>query len=485
MGMTLGELAGKRVHLLGIGGIGVSALARLLLPHGVKVSGCDVRESVLIDALRSEGVTVDIGHDPAHLDSCDVVVYSTAVPKGNPEMAAALQRGMPVLHRSELLALLVEATESVGITGTNGKGTVSSMLTWILEVAGREPGFYIGALCPNLGTNARCGSGRHLVAELDESDGSLVNIHPRQALLNNLELDHLNYYKSLEHAVDTLVRFFEGLPAGAKGYFNVDDPGVRTVMNRLNGLAKVTFGKSAEADYVYQERVVTDTHSRFSMARRSAEGVIDLGDFELNVPGAYNIENAAGAIAVACEMGIPVEACRKALASFLGLHNRYTVLEAGLHRVIKDYMSHPMGMRKVLATAALGSPERLVAVFKPYRYTMIRYHATNYAEALARADEVVVTKMWEADEEPIPGVDTLWLVEELRKAGLNVSYVEEMEPIVDHVAAGASRKDCVVFFGGNDLFEIAEKLHRTYEQMRRENSSEQGGFEETGDVEGK
>jgi len=464
MELTLRELAGKRVHLLGIGGIGVSALARLLLPHGVNVSGCDVRESVLIDSLRTEGVTVDIGHDPAHLDRCDVVVYSTAVPKGNPELAAAIQRGMPVLHRSELLALLVEAAQSVGITGTNGKGTVSAMLTWILEVAGRSPGFYIGALCPNLGTNARPGAGKHLVAELDESDGSLVNIHPQWALLNNLELDHLNYYSSLEHAVETLTRFFSGLPEGGRGFFHMDDAGTRKVMERLPGLSKVTFGKSTAADYVYRERVVTDTHSRFSVSKNGPQGPVELGDFELNVPGAYNIENAVGAISVASELGIPVEAMQEAMATFQGLINRYTVLEAGQHRVIKDYMSHPMGMRKVLATAALGSPERLVAVFKPYRFTMIRYHATNYAEALSRADEVVITKMWEADEEPIPGVDTLWLVEELRKAGLNVSYVEEMDPIVDHVVRGATRRDCVVFFGGNDLFEIAERLHRRYEE---------------------
>ncbi|MBM4353698.1 MAG: UDP-N-acetylmuramate--L-alanine ligase [Deltaproteobacteria bacterium] len=465
MGLTLRELAGKRVHLLGIGGIGVSALARLLLPHGVAVSGCDVRESVLIDALRAEGVTVDIGHDPSHLDRCDVVVYSTAVPKNNPELAAAIERGMPVLHRSELLALLVGARDAVGITGTNGKGTVSAMLTWILESAGMSPGFYIGALCPNLGTNARPGTGRHLVAELDESDGSLVNIHPRRALLNNLELDHLNYYSSLEHAVETLTRFFNGLPEGSTGFFNVDDPGVRKVMERLEGLSMVTFGRNSEADYVYRELLLTDTHSRFAVSKNGPGGRAELGEFDLNVPGAYNIENAAGAIAVACEAGVPVEAMRRALASFQGLVNRYTVLEAGPHRVIKDYMSHPMGMRKVLATAALGNPQRLVAVFKPYRYTMIRYHATNYAEALSSADEVVVTRMWEADEEPIPGVDTLWLVDELRKAGLDVSYVEEMAPIVDHVLARASQRDCVVFFGGNDLFEIAQRLHEKYEEM--------------------
>ena len=219
---TVRDLDGKRVHFLGIGGIGVSALARLLMARGVAVSGSDVRPSTITEALTTEGAQVFIGHRAENLEGADVVVHSTAIPKDNLELAGARERGLPVLHRSELLGALVGAFYTIGVTGTNGKGTVSSMVTWILETAGKEPSFYIGAHCENLGTNARHAGDRWFVAELDESDGSLVNTAPACAVLNNLEMDHLNYYRDFDHVVEVLGTFFAQLPEGATGFFNAD-----------------------------------------------------------------------------------------------------------------------------------------------------------------------------------------------------------------------------------------------------------------------
>lgn len=497
MGLTLGDLESLRTHLLGIGGIGVSALARMLRDGGLGVSGCDVRASSLTRALEAEGIPVRIGHSVEHLKDCDVVVYSTAVPAGNPEMEAASAAGKRVLHRSELLSLLVDTRATIGVTGTNGKGTVTSMITWILESAGYRPSYYIGAMCPNLGTNARYRKTEHMVAELDESDGSLVNIHPRFALLNNLEMDHLNYYKSIEHAVDTLHTFFTRLPDGAAGFFNADCDGAMQVAAGLPNLRKITFGKAEAADYRYTPVSFCDQRSCFGMQRcnRPAHAVgkprpsgfdepvepamaglgplppggrgsgaptsADLGQFCLVVPGAYNIENAAGAVAVCSELGVPVEEIRKALACYQGLENRYTVVTAGKCQVVKDYISHPTGIRKVLSTARLGGPSRIVAVFKPYRYTMIRYHAENYAAAFALADETVVTDMWAGGEEPIPGVDTSWLAEQMRAGGAKVTHVPDMGEIAGYIVSKAAPGDCFVFFGGQDLFEVAEKVART------------------------
>ena len=455
MSLTLENLQKTGVHLLGIGGIGVSALARMLLQSNVPVSGCDVRESTLTTALRAEGVDVRIGHSPKHLANSEAVVYSTAVPEDNPELAAARESNSEVLHRSELLGVLCDQHFTVGVTGTNGKGTVATMITWILEAAGMEPSFYIGGLCPNLGTNARCAGSGPLVAELDESDGSLVNIQPRWALLNNLELDHLNYYRDFDQAVATIETFFGNLGDDARGFFNADDEGTRKVSHRLPGLSKVFFGKGEDADYRFETVEVLDTTSRF-VVTSGGESV----EYVVNVPGAYNIENAVGAIAVTKELGVPTADIRRGLATFRGLDNRYTVLRAGGRQLIKDYMSHPTGIRKVLATARLGEPERLIAVFKPYRYTMIRYHAKNYATAFAGADEVIITDMWEGGEEPIPGVDTSWLVEQMREAGLNVRHLPEMELIPPYLMDRSAPGDCVVFFGGNDLFELAEGLAR-------------------------
>ena len=455
MSLTLEDLQKTGVHLLGIGGIGVSALARMLMQCNVPVSGCDVRESTITTALRAEGVDVRIGHSPNHLATAGAVVFSTAVPDDNPELAAARESDHLVLHRSELLGLLCDQHFTVGVTGTNGKGTVATMITWILEAAGMEPSFYIGGLCPNLGTNARCTGSGPLVAELDESDGSLVNIAPRWALLNNLELDHLNYYRDFDQAVATIETFFNNLGEDARGFFNADDEGARQVAGRLPKLSKILFGKGENADYRYHTVEVLDTTSRFIV---EANG--NAVEYVVNVPGAYNIENAAGAIAVTTELGVPTPDIRRGLATFRGLDNRYTVLRAGKRQLIKDYMSHPTGIRKVLATARLGAPSRLLAVFKPYRYTMIRYHAKNYAKAFAGADEVIVTDMWEGGEEPIPGVDTGWLVDQMRAEGLTVRHLPEMELIPPYLMDRSSPGDCVVFFGGNDLFELAEGLAR-------------------------
>jgi UDP-N-acetylmuramate--alanine ligase len=454
MAQTLEELEGKRVHLLGIGGIGVSALARMLVANGVTVTGCDVRESTLTQALQEEGIEVAIGHSANHVAENDVIVYSTAVPKENVEFVAAKESDTPVLHRSEILGMLVGAHDTVGVTGTNGKGTVCTMVTWILQQADLDPAFYIGGLSPNLGTNAKETGSQYMVAELDESDGSLVNTRPKYALINNVELDHLNYYSNISEVVATLTRFCKGLPEGHRVFVNGDDEGAMQVAGKIPQGSVVTFGSSAGLDYQYEILELSDDESRFA----TWKGTEKLGEFRLTVPGTYNIENAIGAIAVVTELGIGPRIIEEALATFRGLDNRYTMIRGGGRSFIKDYMSHPSGMRKVLQTARLGKPARLVAVFKPYRYTMIRYHARNYADAMRAADEVIITDMWEGGEEPIPGVDTSWLVEKLRAGGLNVTYLPEMETIPGYLEKEGAAGDCVVFFGGNDLFELAEEL---------------------------
>ena len=448
---TVQELDGKRVHFLGIGGIGVSALARLLLARGVAVSGSDVRPSSITEALVGEGAQVFIGHCADNLEGADLVVHSTAIPKDNPELVAARSRGLPVLHRSELLGALVGAFTTVGVTGTNGKGTVSSMVTWILETAGLEPSFYIGAHCENLGTNARHAGAGWFVAELDESDGSLVNTAPSYAVLNNLEMDHLNYYRDFDHVVEVLGAFFAQLPEGATGFFNADCPGARMVA-RDAPVHRVLFGESADADVRLVDVTVGPQGSTFTLAL--ADGGVE--EFTLSVPGRYNVENAVAAAAVAHTLGISAEVIREGLAGYRGMANRYTVLTAGEHRVVKDYISHPTGIRKVLDTARLSAPGRVRAVFKPYRYTMINYHAENYRDAFAAADEVVLTEMWEADEEPIPGVTTPWLAEVMRAGGQVVEYIPEMDGILPYLERSLGPAETVIFFGGDDLFALAE-----------------------------
>ncbi len=450
------------VHFVGIGGIGMSGVARLLAAQGVRVRGSDVRPSRIVDALRTEGIHVELGHRAENVSGATEVVYSTAVPRDNVELVEARRLGLRVRHRAELLGeWLGGAQRSVGVTGTHGKGTVTAMIAWALDAMGLDPGFFVGALGPNLGTNARAGSGPR-IAEVDESDGSLVAIAPHVVVLNNLELDHLHYYPTWERLEATMRRFLLGNPRLEKVVANFDDTGVRRLLERTPGLPVVGFGAEAR-DAVYRVEALEchGTHSRFVLTRRGEL----LARVALSLPGRYNALNAAGALATLCELGVDPHEAATALARFEGLDNRCTVRRAGGITLVTDYMSHPTGIRHVLETARSIGPDPLWAVFKPYRYTMIRYLHADYRTAFQVADRVVVTEMWTAGEEPIEGIDTPFLCEAIRSGGVPVDYVADENDIPRHLVRHLGPRGTVVFFGGDDLFAVAAQAAALLEDV--------------------
>ncbi len=445
----------RSVHLLGIGGIGVSAVARLLMARGVRVSGCDVRESSLTRALRAEGAQVFIGHSAEHLFGVDLVVVSSAIPATNPEWQAAQAQGLDVVHRSVVLGALLAQRRGIGVTGTNGKGTVSSLVAWLLHGAGLDPSFAIGAILLDFGTNARPGCGPHLVCELDESDGSFVNTRPERFVINNLEADHLNYYKDLEGLLRTFADYLGSTRCPPFLHANLDDPNVREVLRRARPRGEViAHGEGGSCAYAMTACEPCRLGSRFRV--RGPAG--DLGWFHLNLPGRYNAMNALAALGVVLEEGVDVEAAREWLPKFRGMENRFTVVEAGGITLVKDYISHPSGIREVLRAARGLGGRRLVAVFKPYRFTMIHYLQDEYRDAFREADLTLITEMYPAGEVPIPGVDTEFLVRKVRSGGNEVEFVREMEDIPEAVRGTAGRGDVVVFFGGDDLFRVADRL---------------------------
>ena len=450
-------------HLIGIGGIGVSAVARLLHSRGAAVQGSDVRESQITLALRALGMTVHIGHDAAHLGDVDVVVHSTAIPATNPELVAARERGMNVVHRSEVLGALMADRRAIAVIGTHGKGTVAGAIAWLLDAAGQEPGYVIGGLLENYGDNARDGQ-TWLVAEVDESDGSLVNTQPQIAILNNLELDHLNYYADWDALAGAVVRFYEDNPRLELAVFNHDDAGARRIHERVQHLSQrdppvrmLTFGFEAGADYRGQALKTARMRGAFDVAIGRQDGQIrPLGSVEIGLPGAYNAANMLGAFATCHALAMPFAALAQAMPTYLGLENRFTLVDAAGIEVVKDYISHPTGIRRVLQAASSQSEGPVVAVFKPYRFTMIHYLQDDYSRAFADADAVVITELYTAGEVPIPGVDTDLLCRRIRERCADVTYVHDLSDIArylqDHVAAPAT----VLFFGGDDLFSVAD-----------------------------
>ncbi len=445
----------RAVHLLGIGGVGVSAVARLLLARGLDVSGCDVRESSITRALASEGVRVSIGHSPDHLAGADLVVVSSAIPDVNPELRAARERGLRVVHRSEVLQALFAGHRGIGVTGTNGKGTVSALVAWLLHGAGLDPSFAIGAILLDFGTNARAGRGPHLVCELDESDGSFANTRPDRLIINNLEADHLNYYKDLEGLLRTFSQYLGSQGCPPFLHANLGDANVREVLRRARARGEVIgHGEGADCAYAMTACDPSRLGSRFRV--RGPGG--DLGWFDVNLPGRYNAMNALAALGVALEEGVEVEAARECLPRFRGMENRFTVVEAGGWTLVKDYISHPTGIRGVLRAARGLGGGRLVAVFKPYRFTMIHYLQDEYRDAFRDADLTLITEMYPAGEVPIPGVDTEFLVRKVRSSGSEVEYVPDMEDIPRALRDRAGPGDVVVFFGGDDLFRVADRF---------------------------
>ena len=444
----------ERIHLIGIGGVGVSGVARMLMAMGHEVSGSDVRESQLTLALREEGALVHIGHDASYVEGADLVIYSTAVPETNPELVRARELGLRVEHRAQGLGHVLQAHQkTIGVIGTHGKGTVSSMLSWILEEGGRNPGFIIGGLLENFQKiNARWTDGKLAVAEVDESDGSLRHVHPDVVVINNLEADHLNYYEDLAHIQDTVIAALDANPRLSHAVVNHDDPGARALISRLK-VPVTTFGRGEGADLRATEVNTAAQESRFTLVSK-AQGT--LGELSLEVPGLYNLDNAIAASAAALLLDVPLEALQRAMPSFRGLENRFTVVDSGGVRIIKDYISHPTGIRRVLE-AAKADGRRITAVFKPYRFTMINYLQDDYAEAFHDASETVITELYTAGEVPIPGIDTEFLCDKIRSRGPKVTYIQSMDDIIPYLHEVAKPGEQVLFFGGDDLFQLADR----------------------------
>jgi len=441
-----------KLHFIGIGGIGVSAVARLAIARGHSVSGSDVRASQLTDAMRELGAHVSIGHDASHIDGRDLVVTSTAIPDHNVELSAARERGVPLIHRSELLAQLISESRSVGVTGTHGKGTTCAMLVGILDAAGMDPGFIIGGLLNNYGVNARAGSGEVMVAEVDESDGTHKNVPTRILVCNYLEADHLNYYEDLEDIIASMRAAVERNSALEALFVNGDCPGNRRMAAALSRPA-ITYG--VETPNNYRARLLDGGQLPIRFTVDGPDG--SMGDFSIPLPGRYNVVNATGAIAVADYLGVPVEAMRQGLAAFRGLENRFTIADAGGVTIVKDYNSHPTAIRKVLESAKDLTQGATYSVFKPYRYTLTSYLQDEYATAFAGSTAVIITTMYAAGEDPIPGVDTAFVVQLLRDQGMNVIFVPDQTEITATLQSLVAPGDTVLFFGGDDFFEMADE----------------------------
>jgi UDP-N-acetylmuramate--alanine ligase len=447
----------RTVHLVGVGGAGMSGLARLLLAAGHRVTGSDRSESATLGALRSLGAELWAPHDATRLGRPDLVAASTAIRATNPELVAARILDIPVLGRAQLLALLMAGRTGIAVAGTHGKTTTTGMVVAILEAAGLDPSFAVGGDFKASGINAAAGTGPHFVAEADESDGSFLELHPTVAVVTNVEADHLDHWGDLASVAAAFRAFVGQLPAGGTAVLCADDPGALALAPAAP-CPVVTYGFAVAAEVRGEVLALDGRGARFAVAA----GGERLGEAALIVPGRHNVVNALGAIAAARAVGAPFEAAAAALAGFTGAARRFHLrAEAGGVTLVDDYAHHPTEVAASLAAARLGPWKRVVAVFQPHLYSRTRLFAAEFGRALAGgADLVVVTDVYAAREDPEPGVDGALVAGAARRArpDLDCVYEPDRAALAARVAALLQPGDLVLTLGAGDITTLADEL---------------------------
>ena len=445
------------VHFVGIGGIGMSGIAEVLVNLGYRVSGSDLKESEITRRLSQLGARILYGHRAENLVRADVVVFSAAVPKDNPEVLAARQRKIPVIARAEMLSELMRLKYAVAVAGSHGKTTTTSMIASVLAAAGLDPTAVVGGKVNVLDSNAKLGKSELMVVEADESDGSFLRLHPSIAVVTNIDAEHLDHYRTLQSLKNAFVEFCNRVPFYGLNVLCLDHPNVQALLPELEKRF-VTYGAAHTADYRLEGVRLSGFTTSFRAFRRSE----DLGLFSVRMVGAHNALNALSVLAVADEMDIPVDVVRGALAEFGGVQRRFTVRgEIAGVTVVDDYGHHPAEVRATLAGARAAFGRRLVVAFQPHRYTRTRDLLGEFATSFNDADLLFLTSIYPAGEPPIPGVTSEALVEALTAYGhRHVSLVQHRADLPAAIAPQLKEGDIVVTLGAGDITQVGPELVR-------------------------
>lgn len=448
--MSLSERG--RVHFIGIGGAGMSAIAKVLLERGVEVSGSDLKRSRAAIQLEAMGATVRVGHDEAAVAAAGVVIVSTAIRPSNPELVAAQQQGIPVLSRGQALADVLAGHKSIVVAGTHGKTTTTSMIVTILERAGLDPTYLIGAGLNDAGTNARSGSGELAVAESDESDGSFLLLKPSIAVITNVEQDHVDHWESMEALWEAFGSFVSSTED--TGAVIVPATDKRLVdMARGSGRRTVLFGSGGVGA---EDVSPNEVGIGFRLTHEGATETV-----ALKVPGAHNVSNALAASAACLEAGVSLTDIASGLAAYGGVERRFQLRgEAAGVTIIDDYAHHPTEVKATLAAARAGRWDRVLAVFQPHRYSRTAAFADDFGASFLDADRVVVTDVYGAGEEPVPGVSGKLISDAVcaRLPGRPVAYLPHRAELVAYLKSSVRAGDAVLTMGAGDVTSLGEEL---------------------------
>jgi UDP-N-acetylmuramate--alanine ligase len=445
------------VHFIGVGGIGMSGLAEILRSMEFEVSGSDLRAGENTSRLVRLGVQCHVGHDAAHVQGADVVVYSSAISKDNPEYLGALKAGIPSITRGEMLAELMRMKYAVAIAGSHGKTTTTSLVATVLRAAGLDPTVVVGGRMASLGSNARLGAGDLLVAEADESDGSFLRLSPTIAAITNVDPEHLDFYGSLDALKRAFVQFAERVPFYGLSVLCLDHPHVRDLLGHINRRF-VTYGESRQADYVADSLVYRGLETSFRVRHHGR----DLGEFVVRMPGQHNVLNCLAVIAISDELAVPLDVVKEALATFRGVARRFTVVATpGDVALVDDYGHHPAEIRPTLTAARHAYGKRVIVAFQPHRYSRTQALFEDFARAFDQADVVYVTDVYSAGEAPIAGITGEALAQAIERHGhRSVEYVANRELLSEKLAAVAGPGDVVIAQGAGDINRVLGRVEQ-------------------------
>lgn len=445
----------KQVHFIGIGGAGMSALANVLLTLGYQVSGSDLVATPVIQRLEALGGKCYLGHSEKNVRDARLVVISSAINTNNPELVRAREKGIPVIHRADLLAWLMSKQKGIAVAGAHGKTTTTSMLALTLEKNGLDPTIIIGGELNDIGGNAKLGGGEYVVAESDESDGSFLKLKPLAAIVTNIEDDHLDHYGSLENIKAAFRTFLAQLPENGKAVVCLDDPNTRDVLGGLKA-PLTTYGFDGRAEYTLGEISLNGHRTRGEVYHRGRH----LGSLELFVPGRHNLLNALAVVALARWLGLDFAQVAGALKEFRGVGRRFQFVgETKGIRVFDDYAHHPTEIKATLQAARTLHPPRVVAVFQPHRYTRTALLNERFGDAFKDADVIVMTEIYSAGEPPLEGVTTRLIIDAVHKYdGRPVSYCPTLEETVRHLGDIVRPGDLVLTLGAGNIWTIGQKL---------------------------
>jgi len=443
------------LHFVGVGGIGMSGIAEVLLNLGYRVSGSDLVKNDTTDRLAELGGEIYKGHDPGNIEGADVVIVSSAVRPDNPEIVAARQNGIPVVPRATMLNELMRMKYGIAVAGSHGKTTTTSMVATIMAQAQLDPTIIIGGKLDSLGTNARLGEGDYLVAEADESDGSFLHLSPTIAVVTNIDNEHMDYFGTLEELKKAFKLFLDKVPFYGRAVLCLDDEEVAGLLAELER-PYLTYGLTTQATIMADDV----TYSGFASSYRVYSRGNELGKVTLNVPGQYNVYNSLAAIAVGLELDIPFKKISRALAGFGGLQRRFQLIgEAGGISVYDDYGHHPTEIRVTLAAAREGWKGRVIAIFQPHRYSRTRDLLNEFGTAFHNADEVIVCDIYAAGEDVIEGLTGRDVAEIIVRHGhQGTRFAGSKEEAIDAALALLTPGDFVITLGAGDIWQAAQAL---------------------------